>query len=163
MSSLTALLHPKTPPWLRSKLTRELSSIPLYADRHGVRTIVQFLIGKQQDPSISQLDHIGKVVGSIPTWITPEEYISQIAAQVIELLDEKDVLLHRAAGHILAQLVMRYMAFTTKYILKPIGRPLLPTLSGQIPDEFVSGDDMIELSLIRMERITLNPSPPLIT
>jgi hypothetical protein len=70
------MLHPQTPSWIRTPLTRELSSIPLQNERHGVRTVVQFLLGKQQDPSIAQLDHIGKVIGSIPSWIKAEVYSS---------------------------------------------------------------------------------------
>ena len=72
LSSLTALLHPQTPSWARNPLTRELSSIPVQKDRHGVRVVVQFLLGKQQEPSTTQLDQIGKVIGSIPSWITAE-------------------------------------------------------------------------------------------
>ena len=69
---MTALLHPQTPLWIRAPLTRELSSVPLQEDRHGVRTVVQFLLRKQRDLNAAQLDHIGKVVGSIPSWISAE-------------------------------------------------------------------------------------------
>lgn len=66
------MLHPQTPPWLGTPLTRELSSIPLQSDRHGVRGVAQFLLGKHPEPSITQLDHIGKIIGSIPSWITAD-------------------------------------------------------------------------------------------
>jgi len=41
-------------------------------ERHGVRTVVQFLLGKHKQPTVAQLDHIAKVVGSIPSWVTAE-------------------------------------------------------------------------------------------
>lgn len=66
------MLHSRTPGWLRAPLTRRLSSIPMDSDSHGLRIVVQFLLGKQQEPSITQLDHIGKVIGSIPSWISAE-------------------------------------------------------------------------------------------
>jgi hypothetical protein len=66
------MLHPQTPPWLRTPLTRELASIPLRSDRHGVRAVVQFLLGKHSEPSITQLDHIGQIIGSIPSWVTAD-------------------------------------------------------------------------------------------
>jgi len=155
-------LHPKTPPWLRTPLTRQLSSIPLQADRHGVRTIILFLLGKQQDPSISQLDHIGKVIGSIPTWITAEEYIQRIAVQVIELLDEKDVLLQRAAAHIITQLMTKHEAFVARYIFDLIQEPLLPRPSDSMMNDVVFEDTAVEICLNRLEKITLNPAPPLV-
>jgi hypothetical protein len=42
------------------------------SDSHGLRIVAQFLLGKQQEPSVTQLDNIGKVIGSIPSWISAE-------------------------------------------------------------------------------------------
>jgi hypothetical protein len=72
LSNLTALLHSEMPIWIRTPVTIELSSIPLQANRHGVRAVVQFLLSKQRDPGSVQLGHIGKVIGSIPSWMTAE-------------------------------------------------------------------------------------------
>jgi hypothetical protein len=70
LATHTALLHPSTPDYLRPHLTHRLSSIPLDSPHHGLRTTIQFLLGKQ--PTIQQLERISRIVGSIPTWISAE-------------------------------------------------------------------------------------------
>jgi hypothetical protein len=168
------MLHAQTPSWLRTPLTRKLSSIPLQSDRHGLRTVVQFLLGKQQEPSITQLDHIGKVVGSIPSWIFAEvshpslvsanssqEYVQKISTQVLDLLDEKDTLLGKCGVSIISFLVRNHAALVERSILEPIRKPLLP--SGTISNEIISTDESIRQCLRRLEVITLNSGQALIS
>jgi hypothetical protein len=166
------MLRPQTPPWLRTPLTRKLSSIPLQSDRHGLRIAVQFLLGKQQEPSITQLDHIGKVVGSIPSWISAEvsqslvstrssqEYVQKISAQVLDLLDEKDTLLGKCGVSIISFLIRNHATLVERNILEPIRKPLLP--SGTISMEIISADESIRLCLRRLEVITSNSGQALI-
>jgi len=166
------MLHPQTPSWVRTPLTRKLSSIPLQSDRHGLRIAVQFLLGKQQEPSITQLDHIGKVVGSIPSWISAEvsqslvstnssqEYVQKISAQVLDLLDEKDTLLGKCGVSIISRLVRNHAGLVERNILEPIRKPLL--LSGTISIDIISTDESIRQCLRRLEVITSNSGQVLI-
>lgn len=72
LESVTTILHPRTPEWLRTVLTRKLSSVLLEAERHGVGAVVLFFLGKYQEPTTTDLQRIAEVVGSIPSWLTPE-------------------------------------------------------------------------------------------
>jgi hypothetical protein len=72
LSCLTEMLQPQSPGWLKKPLLFELSSIPLQSDRQGVRAIALFFIAKQNTPSVSTLNYIGKVIGSVPLRMMPE-------------------------------------------------------------------------------------------
>lgn len=85
LASFTAMLHPRTPAWAREPLTRKLSSIPLQEDVRGVRQIVLFLLLKHKEVTTTQLNHIGKVIGSIPSWITPEVRTFSLALLILGL------------------------------------------------------------------------------
>jgi hypothetical protein len=162
LSCLTTLLHSRTPTWLREPITQKLSSIPLLEDQNGVRTTITFFLGKKQEPSIQQLDRIGQVVGSIPTWISADEYISRISSQVISLLDDRDAVIQRVATHILAHLVLKDAASVEKSIFNPIREPL--SLGSTTSDyaDVIFEDTAVERSLSSLERIVLNPSPSLV-
>lgn len=85
--------------------------------------------------------------------------------QVIDLLDERDVLLRSAGVHILSFMIVRHSKFVQKYILEPIQSPLLPS-KDQITTsstDIISSDELIEGALQRFDTITSNPSPILIS
>jgi hypothetical protein len=63
------MLLPDAPRWLSTIMLRELSSVPMQSDRHGVRAVVEFLTKKQKG---EPFEYIGKVIGSVPSWITTE-------------------------------------------------------------------------------------------
>lgn len=131
-------------------------------DRNGVRVIVQFLLGKHQQPTISQLDHIAKVIGSIPSWVTADNYIGQIAQQVLELLDENDPLLSASATHIISLLFSQHSELVSRHILNPVQTPLSPrpeVNSGGL----LSEDEAVQHSLKQLQVISSNPTPALIT
>jgi len=145
-------------------------------DRHGVRLIVQFLLGKHQQPTISQLDHISKVVGSIPSWVTAEvlsltvkklnqNYIQQIAPQVLELLEEDDPLLSASAAHIIAFLSTQHPALVSRDILSPVQAVFSPNPVTSIfgSGGLLSDDEAVRHSLKQLQLISSNSTPSLIT
>lgn len=124
---------------------------------------------------MTHFEHIAKVVGSPPSWMTADvflflavsklqEYIQAIAQQVIDLLDEKDPLLQNAGAHIVSFMSMRQPSLVEKHLLAPIRSPLLPTNDALLSvDEVYSNDESIARTLQRVETITSNHLPSLIS
>ncbi|KAI9809931.1 MAG: hypothetical protein M1825_000364 [Sarcosagium campestre] len=98
-SDLTSLVHPSTPPWLRSYLTGVLSMLPLRPQ--GVRQVIEFIAStvSSDEPastaspsqgvplSLEALTQGARLLASVPSQMTPTLYFDQISSQVLALLD----------------------------------------------------------------------------
>ncbi|KAF2706534.1 hypothetical protein K504DRAFT_437161 [Pleomassaria siparia CBS 279.74] len=114
---LTSWLQQELPPWLRQNLSRELALIPLRT--RGIRHTIEFLslsylsknsqAPKDSSASLSQVQipleaitHASRLLASTPSGLTPDEWISQLAPQLYDLLDGTEGKeLARAAGQII--------------------------------------------------------------
>ncbi|KAI4179677.1 MAG: hypothetical protein LQ348_005356 [Seirophora lacunosa] len=112
---LTSLLHPSCPDWFRSALSFYLSVLPLRPD--GVRQIINFIAGSASDesgtpgttlnqstgPSVSleALVRASKLLTSVPSTMTPDAYISALAPQLLDLLDDSALDNKRIASYII--------------------------------------------------------------
>ncbi|KZF19463.1 hypothetical protein L228DRAFT_285874 [Xylona heveae TC161] len=103
---LTSLLQPTTPEWLRPRLSTPLSLLPLRP--RGVRHTIEFLAStappppppaNKKDESIPSrgpplpleaITQASKLLSSVPKMMTAEAYFSQIAPQLLSLLDGED-------------------------------------------------------------------------
>jgi hypothetical protein len=115
---LTSFLQQEIPPWLRPRLSKDLAIIPLRV--HGVRHTVEFLSlsylskNAQMPPeaggSLSQIPipleaitQASRLLGSVPSGMTANEWFSRLAPQLLALLDGSDGTdLSKAAGQIIA-------------------------------------------------------------
>ncbi|KAF2460935.1 hypothetical protein BDY21DRAFT_135693 [Lineolata rhizophorae] len=99
--TLTCLLRPDTPPWLRPELGNRLTLISLRP--HGVRHIIDFvstpharlLDGQQQKPSegpavtLEALGQVSQILSSPPS-MPSQEYFTRLAPQLLQMLDGAD-------------------------------------------------------------------------
>jgi hypothetical protein len=83
---------------------------------------------------------------------------------VVELLDERDILLQTSGVHIISFMVIRHAELVRQFILEHIQSPLLPSkdqMSGSVST--ISTDEAIEKTLQRLVVITMCHSPELIS
>ncbi|KAL8647970.1 MAG: hypothetical protein Q9210_005249, partial [Variospora velana] len=112
---LTSLLHPSCPDWFRSPVSSSLSVLPLRPD--GVRQIINFIAGSASDESgtpsatpnqssgptvsLEALARASKLLTSVPSAMTPDVYISALAPQLLDLLDDSALDNNRIASYII--------------------------------------------------------------
>ncbi|EGX47113.1 hypothetical protein AOL_s00097g159 [Orbilia oligospora ATCC 24927] len=143
---LVPLILPTTPPWFQKPLTTYLSSIPL-ARPGGVKDEITFFIDPTNEIPTQRvaLQQASKLIGSVPTASTPDQYFSVVAPQLIELLDEVGNL-GLAAGIVINDVFERRKKGVEKYFFPRLLRPLRPAKS-QIPvAEEVENGDIITLT-----------------
>ncbi|KAI5847292.1 hypothetical protein DFP73DRAFT_623025 [Morchella snyderi] len=100
---LLSLLHPSTPPPLRTALTRALSNLPMTRP-HAVRHIIELFL---TNPSLDALSNASRLIGAVPAAATAQQYFEKVCPQLLELLDAPDSTLAGAAGYVLAELLGR--------------------------------------------------------
>ncbi|KAF2433894.1 hypothetical protein EJ08DRAFT_657603 [Tothia fuscella] len=100
--ALTALIKPATPEWFRSSMAGYLSLLPLRKD--GVRHTIDFIAyshpatgagAKEELPNASQgpslpieaLQQATQLLSSVPQTMTADDYFSQLAPQLLDLID----------------------------------------------------------------------------
>ena len=116
--TLTSLLQPASPTWLRPHISRALSLLPLRSD--GIRQVISFIANSA--PRSSQLrssqeikdvtlssgpaislevtNHASKLLSSVPSSISTGDYFRAIAPQLLDLLDEESTDMQRVAAYI---------------------------------------------------------------
>lgn len=114
---MTLLLQPTTPDWFRSRISTYLSLLPLRPE--GVRNTINFIAGLSpkvsQDPnndssghsdlslgpslSLEVLSQVSKLLSSVPSSLSAESYFSAIALQLLQLLEDKNPDMRRAAAY----------------------------------------------------------------
>ncbi|ORY06516.1 hypothetical protein BCR34DRAFT_604192 [Clohesyomyces aquaticus] len=115
---LTSYLQQDLPPWLQSRLSKELAMVPLRP--HGVRHTIEFVslaymsktsqAPPDQSSSPSQIPipleaitQASRLLASVPKEMTSDEWFTKLAPQLLALLDGTDgPELSRAAGQIIA-------------------------------------------------------------
>ena len=170
---LTNLVQPSAPDWLRSKLTAALSLIPMRPD--GVRQTILFLARSLRDPmslereemepsdnsahglsiSLETLNHATKLLSSVPSSVSTDEYIFAIGPQLLALLDENDEDMQRAASYIIG------FGILSK---KTLGAPgtvgwkifVLPIFESLKPQDDGSGEDYTYKGKRRLPRVLVS-------
>ncbi|KAL9579116.1 MAG: hypothetical protein Q9212_005294 [Teloschistes hypoglaucus] len=109
---LTSLLHPSCPQWFRDSITTCLSVLPLRSN--GVRQTINFIAsaseanvssneGQPTGPAMSleALARASKLLTSVPSHLTPDEYLTDLAPQLLDLLDDPAADNKRIASYII--------------------------------------------------------------
>ncbi|KAK7193755.1 hypothetical protein DPSP01_000309 [Paraphaeosphaeria sporulosa] len=143
---LTSLLQQDVPPWWKARLTKELTLIPLrpYGVRHTVEFLALSYLSKNsqvpQDASgpqsklplpLESITQAARLLSSVPVEMTQDEWFTQLAPQLLNLLDGNEGQeLSRAAGQIIAGGILNKKSIGAP---KTIGwelfaRPLLETI-----------------------------------
>ncbi|KAK6497647.1 hypothetical protein TWF481_012052 [Arthrobotrys musiformis] len=143
---LVPLILPTTPPWFQKPLTTYLSSIPL-ARQGGVKDEITFFIDPTKDIPTQRiaLQQASKLIGSVPTSSSPDQYFSVIAPQLLELLDEPGNL-GTAAAIVINDVFERRKKGVEKYFFPTLLRPIRPAKSQVPPVEEVEDGDIITLT-----------------
>ncbi|QDS74414.1 hypothetical protein FKW77_005851 [Venturia effusa] len=115
--ALTGLNKPSSPTWFRAMVTKHLSLLPLRPN--GVRHTIEFIASSyparptptsQDDPKPSKgaalplegLQQASRLLSSVPESMTADEYITRLAPQLLDLLDQtEEKELSRAAAFII--------------------------------------------------------------
>ncbi|KAI9836473.1 MAG: hypothetical protein M1819_001505 [Sarea resinae] len=200
---LTSLLTPTTPTWLRPHFSTPLSLVPLRS--HGVRQTIEFIASTARGPPPFQNDNVNppsattstvsqgpslpiealtqasKLLASVPSALTPDQYFSRIAPQLLDLLDsEAGPGMSKAASFIIGGGILNRRAYGApgtigwRLFAQPILAKIDPGLDIQasIPNQpgpgihefdtvLVSESDL-NLALTRLATlITSHPNPAL--
>lgn len=151
--TLTGLLQPSCPQWLRSPVSTALSLLPLRPG--GVRQTIAFLattISKPMSDSTSEglvseadskpvlsletLTQASKLLSSVPSSLSPEVYFTRLAPQLLDLLDNGPDDMRRAVAFIVGSGILGRRAYGApgtigwKLFAQPIIETLNPTQDG---------------------------------
>ncbi|KAK6540388.1 hypothetical protein TWF694_009187 [Orbilia ellipsospora] len=139
---LVPLIQPATPLWFQTKLTTYLSSIPLNRP-NGVKDEIMFFIDSNQDISTQRvaLRQASRLIGSVPSNSTLEQYFYIIVPQLLELLDDDGTSISTAAAIVINDIFERRKRSVEKYFFPALLRPLRPSKT-QLPsqDDIEKGD-----------------------
>ncbi|MCJ1438520.1 hypothetical protein MMC27_007910 [Xylographa pallens] len=186
--ALTSLLHPATPGWFVSHISKSLSLLPLRPD--GVTSTISFIASTaphnmdQNQPnsgivlSIEVLNRTSKLLSSVPSSMTPEEYFTLLQPQLSMLLEEDGTDMQRAAAYIVGNGILgrRIYGAPGKPGWNIFVRPILECFTPKVPQskassdndvsilkEIISTNDDIHLALRRLAALTLiYPNPGLV-
>ncbi|RPA89344.1 hypothetical protein L873DRAFT_665712 [Choiromyces venosus 120613-1] len=113
---LLQLLTPQTPTFFRNPLAKTLSLIP-FKRPHAVRHIIELFLSTDtpadssssapSNLSIEALSKASKIICAVPSSVDAGEYFSKVCVELLELLDSEDVLMVRAAGFVIADVLGR--------------------------------------------------------
>ena len=145
---LTGLLQPSCPQWLRRPLSAALALLPLRPG--GVRQTIIFLATTVPKPvsngplpsentnsrhvlSLESLTQASKLLSSVPSSLSPENYFTRLAPQLLDLLDGSLEDMRRAAAFIIGSGILGRRAHGApgtigwKLFAQPIIEKLNPT------------------------------------
>ena len=112
--TLTSLVHPNTPSWLQPHLSTARASLPLEAD--GVHQTILFVARSMPQAnlqtsanvpvdgpalSLEVLNQVSRVLCSVPSIISMDDYFLAISPQLLALLDGDDEDMRRAASFVI--------------------------------------------------------------
>jgi hypothetical protein len=175
------LQQQELPTWLRPRLSKELAMIPLRT--HGIRHTIEFLslsylsknsqVPAESSGSLSQIPipleaitQASRLLASAPKGMSPDEWVTQLAPQLLDLLDGmQGKELARAAGQIIASGFLGRKATGAPGMIgwELFARPLLQALSPEkttnpimrqsTADQVVVGERSLRLALKRLSVI----------
>lgn len=144
--TLTSLLQPTTPQWLRSPISKYLSLLPLRQE--GVRYTLNFIAssapqeprnpadysgGQTSGPTLTLevLGHASRLLSSVPSSITAEDYFAGIAPQLLHLLNDKNPDNPRAAAYIIGNGILGRQKYGSPSAIgwKVIAEPIIQSLN----------------------------------
>ncbi|KAK6345949.1 hypothetical protein TWF730_010287 [Orbilia blumenaviensis] len=143
---LVPLILPTTPPWFQKPLTTYLSGIPVTRP-NGVKDEITFFIDPTKEITTQRiaLQQASRLIGSVPTTSTPDQYFSVIAPQLLGLLGESGSL-GVAAAIVINDVFERRKKGVEKYFFPTLLRPLRPAKSQIPPAEEIEPGDIITLT-----------------
>lgn len=147
--TLTSLLHPASPDWFRSPISAYLSLLPLRPQ--GVKHTIDFIASstsqetfgseaglpdrKSQSSTISLslevITRASKVLSSVPSSLPTDTYLTKLAPQLLQLLDEQDVNAQRAAAYIIGNGILGRRKYGSPGAIgwKLFAQPIIETLN----------------------------------
>ncbi|EWC47944.1 hypothetical protein DRE_02826 [Drechslerella stenobrocha 248] len=158
---IVPLIQKTAPAWFQNQLTAYLSTVPLKRTG-GVKDEIMFFIDTQNEVSIQTgaLQQVSRLLSSIPSSSTIDQYFSAIAPQLLELLDDKGQL-GAAAAILINNIFERRKRSVEKFFFPSLLQPLRP-LNPQPPSPndaevgdivTVTSEDEIELVLYRISSL----------
>ncbi|EPS40239.1 hypothetical protein H072_5997 [Dactylellina haptotyla CBS 200.50] len=140
------LIQPTSPPWFQKFLTTYLSTIPLKRP-NGVKEEILFFIDSNQEISAQRiaLQQASRLIGSVPSSSTPDQYFSVVAPQLIELLDDGGNL-STAAAIVINDIFEWRKRSVEKYFFPSLLRPIRPSKTQLPPVEEMESGDIITLT-----------------
>ncbi|MCJ1402862.1 hypothetical protein MMC11_006083 [Xylographa trunciseda] len=185
---LTSLLHPATPSWLTAHISKSLSLLPLRPD--GVACTISFIastapqnMDQEQTTSgivlsMEVLNRTSKLLSSIPSSMTSEEYFTALRPQLYALLEEDSTTMQRAAAYVIGNGILGRKIYGApgkpgwNIFVQPILECLMPKFPPseqssyddiRTPEEILSTSDDLRLALQRLAALTLlYPNPGLV-
>ncbi|KAF1953330.1 hypothetical protein CC80DRAFT_146468 [Byssothecium circinans] len=178
---LTSLIQHDVPSWWRSRLSKELALVPLRP--HGVRHTIEFLslsyLSKNsqvpQDASgpqaqiplpLEAITQASRLLSSIPSDMTQDEWFTKLAPQLLVLLDGLEGKeLSRAAGQIIAGGILNKKstggpkAVGWELFARPLQKVIHPDVSdeplpkGSVADQVLVNEQDLCISLRRLATI----------
>ncbi|KAF3911917.1 hypothetical protein ABW21_db0209197 [Orbilia brochopaga] len=143
---IVPLNRPTTPPWFQKELSTYLSTTPL--KRPGwVKENIMFFVDTSKDVSSQRaaLQQASRLIGSVPSSSTPDQYFTVISPQVLELLDDAGKL-GAAAAIIITELFERRKKSIERFFFPSLTQPLRPSIS-QLPSPHdIEPGDIVILS-----------------
>lgn len=198
LPNLTSLLHPACPDWFRIPIASYLSLLPLRPQ--GVKSTINFIAGSiSQEPvdsdtslpdrksqssafslSLEVITRASKVLSSVPSSLSADVYFTNLAPQLLQLLDEQIEDDRRAAAYVIGNGILgrrkhgspgtigwRLFAQPILEAINPalsktkFGSLVETTASSKLPPTVVS-EASLELAINRLISLTvLHPNPGL--
>ncbi|KAG0635627.1 hypothetical protein HOY80DRAFT_1024952 [Tuber brumale] len=145
---LLQLLTPKTPLFFRDPLAKALSLIP-FKRPNAVRHIIELFLSTDtpadsstpvpSNMSIEALGKASKIICAVPSSVSAGEYFSKVCAELLELLDSEDILMVRAAGFVIADVLGRkgrgIEEMVERVLVVPLISRLDPGVSARVVEE----------------------------
>ncbi|KAJ3171934.1 transmembrane and coiled-coil domains-containing protein 7 [Geranomyces variabilis] len=144
LEALLTLMRSRPPAWLKARCTTLLSQI-LQRPR-GVRTALECLLPPSEafgTLDTAQLEHVAKVIASVPKTISPPDYFANVCTQLLLLMknSSKTSTLFRASTYCIVHIINRRPAIGKRYLLNELLSGLLPFHSGAwVPRGQEAGD-----------------------
>jgi hypothetical protein len=85
----SSLLRPnQAPKWFNNVVSRQLALLPILRTRDGVKSLIEFVSGMRDKDQISlqELDHVTRILKSIPRGVPVDEYSDKIGTQLFGIL-----------------------------------------------------------------------------
>jgi hypothetical protein len=179
--ALVCLIHPGIPAWLKPHIATPLSKLPMR--ENGVRQTIEFLantVPRDSEPSgsgtgpvlpLKTLEHITKLLSSVPSDVGMEEYFASIGSQLLDLLDDPDPDNQRASAHTIGQGILNRSVSGVpgtagwKHTFQPLVSIIKPVVitSRSHGTESVVNSQLILQALNRLSKILMTfPNPGLV-
>ncbi|KAI4222987.1 MAG: hypothetical protein L6R36_005750 [Xanthoria steineri] len=178
LPTLTSLLHPGCPDWLRSPISNRLSLLPLRPD--VVRQILNFMAastpgdtqrateaqdGRPTGPNLTldALARASKLLTSVPSTMTADNYFSALAPQLLDLLDDQNIDNKRIASYIIGNGILgkRKIGSPGTIGWRLFAEPILESIQPPV-DNYPVPEKALKMAIDRLSALVqFHPNPGL--